>query len=121
MGSIGDRLGLDLGELFGGEGEAPPDETSSPQSKNAQRASSAGAGPEEMVVELAAQLLGCPAGSIDFDAPLAELDLVGLPMWALVAELERQSRLSFDDEAVNGWGTLRDIASAMREGPRTAE
>ena len=135
MGTIGDRLGADLMALFGGEGEAPSDtpqdEPSSPpegeevapvpdalvEEVHTSEAEVAPVATEETItsvlVQTIAELSGIPASVIEMDASLDEdLDITGLALWAVVAELERFSGAQFLDKDVLAWKTPADIVAA---------
>lgn len=136
MGTIGDRLGADLMALFGGEGEAPSDTPQDKPSSPPEGAEVAPVPAEEPVeevhtseaevapvateetitsvlVETIAELSGIPASVIEMDASLDEdLDITGLALWAVVAELERFSGAQFLDKDVLAWKTPADIVAA---------
>lgn len=51
----------------------------------------------------------------DLDLDFTALDLSGLPLWALVAEVERFLGRKFTDEQVGTWGSPRDILRSAEE------
>ncbi len=137
MGTIGDRLGADLMALFGGEGEAPsdtpPDAPESPPEEeevapvpdepveevHTSEAEVLPVATEEtltsVLTETIAELSGIPASVIEIDASLDEdLDITGLALWAVVAELERFVGAQFQDKDVLAWKTLGDIVVAAK-------
>ncbi|WP_099332744.1 acyl carrier protein [Actinomyces minihominis] len=124
MSTIGDQFGA-LAALFGGDGEASP--SSAPQqvevvedeSVEAAEGESSVSGEATFASTLIAticELNGMSAEDFDFDASLAdELDIQGLPLWALVAELERFAGAKFPDPVVEAWRTPRDILSSEQD------
>lgn len=51
----------------------------------------------------------------DLDLDFTALDLSGLPLWALVAEVERFLGRKFTDEQVETWESPRDILRAAED------
>ncbi len=41
-----------------------------------------------------------------------DLELTGLPLWSVVADIERELKTTFPDEQVRGWETLGDLLDA---------
>lgn len=127
MGTIGDQFG-DLAALFGGEGEASPktqpaapsqrvdgsiDANSESQVSKDQGVSGEGESFQSVLIATICDLNGQSAEDFDLDAHLAEdLDIQGLPLWALAAELERHLGTTFPDPVVRAWKTPRDVLSA---------
>ena len=154
MGTLGDRVGLDLMALFGSEeDQVQPDADSSSEEvpappvsltpvAPAASASLASGAPsasdsvgasekhfassgaptpsvdaeptvEAVVRNLIAELSGVDGGTLDLKQPLdGALDISGLALWAVVAEVERFSNRTFADSDVAEWKTPRDIISA---------
>ncbi len=121
MSTIGDQFGA-LAALFGGDGEASPDsvetevveaeveEQSEGTSSEAGEKVAVDATFKSTLIATICELNGMSAEDFDFDASLAdELDIQGLPLWALVAELERFAGAKFADPVVEAWRTPRDI------------
>ena len=68
---------------------------------------------EAVVRNLIAELSGVDGGTLDLKQPLdGALDISGLALWAVVAEVERFSNRTFADADVAEWKTPRDIISA---------
>lgn len=66
---------------------------------------------EQAVRSILAELSGLNPESIDFDASLEDLGATGLGLWAVVAEVERQTGQEFADSTVVIWKTPRDIVA----------
>lgn len=140
MGTIGDQF-ADLAALFGGEGEAPPktsstssDDFSEPSQANGRESGETlahdagvvagrddapgteGEGGDDfqsVLIATICELNGMSDADFDLDADLErDLDMQGLPLWALVAELERFAGATFADPVVRAWKTPRDILTA---------
>ena len=78
-------------------------------------AASAGATFESTLIATICELNGMSGDDFDLDADLTtDLDMQGLPLWALVAELERFAGAKFPDPVVEAWQTPRDILDAPR-------
>ncbi len=70
-------------------------------------------GPEAVLRGIASELTGVPGHELDLDSPLdGTLNLTGLALWAVVAEMERGLGLVFPDSQVEEWKTLRDVLDA---------
>ena len=63
-----------------------------------------------------AELSGVRSEEVDLTAPLAALGAEGLGLWAVVAELERQTDRVFPDRVVLGWQTPSDMIAAGESG-----
>lgn len=127
MGTIGDQF-ADLAALLGGDGEAPSEappyapeiqDGTSPPATSSGGTSHPPQGEEQaptfqsVLIATICDLNGMSAGDVDLDADLAEdLDIQGLPLWALVAELERFAGVAFADSVVRAWKTPRDVLAA---------
>lgn len=129
MSTIGDRF-ADLAALLGDEGEAslaaqpssPLDPTEQAGSRSdgdhqhgEQTEAEGTAEPatfEQALISTICDLNGMSEKDFDLDASLAvDLDMQGLPLWALVAELERFAGATFPDPVVHAWRTPRDIVN----------
>lgn len=69
---------------------------------------------EIAVQSILAELSGKEAADIDLDAKLGNFGAEGLGLWAVVAEVERQTGQEFRDTEVADWKTPRDIIEADR-------
>lgn len=70
---------------------------------------------EQALREIIAELNHSEAQSLDLDADLTEeLEITGLALWAVVAEVERRSGRVFLDDEVRTWRTPREILDATR-------
>ena len=118
MSTIGDRF-ADLAALFGGEGEAPSEDQ--PGAAPTPEGEEAGTSTNGGVLITALEDLGIKVDEGDFEADLqADLDLQGLALWALVAELERQVGRSVADSTARSWTTLNDVLTWMDTPPTAA-
>ena len=71
---------------------------------------------ESTLIATICDLNGMSSDDFDLDASLTtDLDIQGLPLWALVAELERFAGAKFPDPVVESWQTPRDILDAPRD------
>ena len=71
---------------------------------------------ESTLMATICDLNGMSSDDFDLDASLTtDLDIQGLPLWALVAELERFAGAKFPDPVVEAWQTPRDILDAPRD------
>lgn len=100
--------------------EGSADGTGSPSASSADDGST-DAGPpassnwspaETAVRTIIAELAGERAESVNLQAPLATLGAEGLGLWAVVAELERQTDRTFPDRVVMAWQTPADMIAA---------
>lgn len=67
----------------------------------------------QVLLDTIVELSQLPESVVTFDSSLArDLDIHGLALWAVVAEMERQVKTQFLDEEVLGWATPKDIYSA---------
>lgn len=73
---------------------------------------------ETLLLETVAELSGKDAADISFDDSLKDLDIVGLSLWAVVAELERSLKIQFLDADVLDWEMLSEVIAASKELPR---
>ncbi len=67
---------------------------------------------ESTIAATIAELNRVEISDLDFDNDFTSLDLSGLPLWALVAEVERFLGRKFTDDEVGSWDTPRDILRA---------
>lgn len=67
---------------------------------------------EVLLRETIAELSGKDAGAISLEDDLEDLDIVGLSLWAVVAELERSLKVEFLDADVLEWETPAQIIEA---------
>ena len=100
--------------------EGSADGTGSPSASSADDGST-DAGPpassnwspaETAVRTIIAELAGERAESVNLQAPLATLGAEGLGLWAVVAELERQTDRTLPDRVVMAWQTPADMIAA---------
>lgn len=104
------------------DGEAPVHEASVGVSETALGVSVDGSpadywSPAETAVRtVVAELSGVRSEEVDLTAPLAALGAEGLGLWAVVAELERQTDRVFPDRVVLGWQTPSDMIAAGESG-----
>lgn len=144
MGTIGDRFG-DLAVLLRADGEAAPPGGAGSEpagghgSCGGPDADRGGVGPggtlepageaeseegleaapslEALITQTIMELNRAePSDKVpDLDLDFMALDLSGLPLWALVAEVERFLGRKFTDEQVETWGSPRDILRAGQD------
>lgn len=116
MGSIADLLGDQLPAQW-----QTKESVSEPLDEQAAQVVSAGTGtsedalegPEASVLQAVLTETDLPPADIRRDLSLeADLGLSGLPLWSVVAQVERQLGKSFPDRDVKAWKTLGDLLDA---------
>ena len=70
---------------------------------------------QSVVLGTIAELTGLSESTIELDDSLVTLDITGLPLWAVVAELERFTGEKFPDSQVEAWETPRDLVRAATD------
>lgn len=67
------------------------------------------------VTDLIAEEAGIAPEAVRGDARLVEdLELAGLALWSVVAQVERELRVTFPDRQIEAWETVRDLQDAVR-------
>ena len=127
MGTLGDRVGVDLMALFGSEEDQDQPDTDASNLPDGDTETTRALDPaledssegdavptlEQILRDLIADLNGIDPDEINMRAPLdGDLDITGLALWAVVAEMERVASKKFADTEVALWRTPTDILNA---------
>lgn len=119
MGTLAEQLGGLLPD--GWEGNSAPNKDAPETSSEGHDADSSVRGPRELAVALVLEHTTVDPEALRPDLRLdADLELDGLPLWAFVAELERQLHCTFRDVDVRQWRTLGDVLGAAEEADASA-
>lgn len=112
MSSIADQLGSLLPEGWSDEAEESPAAEVEVTEVDVQEA---GATPEEIVIAVILEETGFDPALMRPELRLVEdLDLTGLALWSVVAQVEHELKATFPDVDVEGWVTLGDVLQAVR-------
>ncbi len=111
MGSIADLLGDQLPP------EWQPDGAQQAQSGSAEQPEDeAQRGPRAVAVSAILTEVRLDPADMRPDLRLDEdLELTGLPLWSVVAQIERELKTTFADSAVRSWKTVEDVLRSAEQ------
>lgn len=73
----------------------------------------------DVVLGAISEETGLSAEEIDLQDTLdSQLSLFGLPLWSVVAQVEHELKVQFEDQQISAWETVADVLEAARAAKR---